>query len=341
MLQQVMVSPGVIEFNQIEKPRPAKGQVLLRMTHIGICGSDIHVYHGKHPFTSYPITQGHEVAGEVAELGEGVDGLKIGQKATIQPQVVCDKCHPCLSGKYNLCEELKVMGFQTTGAASHFFAVDSSKVTALPDEISLAEGSMIEPLAVGVHAVNQAGGAKGKNVIVLGAGPIGNLLAQVARGMGAQKVMITDISDFRLKKAAECNIDICVNTNTMDLAKEIATHFGPDKADVIFECAGNNITIGQAITHARKGSTIVVVAVFDGLATVDLALANDKELCLNNTMMYRNEDYIDAIELVKTKKVKLTPLITRHFPFCEFKSAYEFIDANRETTMKVIIDVQN
>ncbi|MCL2287541.1 MAG: alcohol dehydrogenase catalytic domain-containing protein [Firmicutes bacterium] len=339
MLRQIMTAPGVIVFENAETPKLSKGQVLLRMAHIGVCGSDIHVYHGKHPFTSYPITQGHEVAGEIVELGEGICTLNVGQKVTIQPQIVCQKCHPCRNGKYNLCEELKVMGFQATGAASEFFVVDAAKVTPLPDGMTLVEGAMIEPLAVGVHAVNQAGGVEGKNIIVLGAGPIGNLLAQAAKGLGAAKVMITDISDFRLTKAAECGIDICVNTKEKDLGQEIAAHFGSDKADVIFECAGTNVTISQAITFARKGSMIVIVAVYDAPPTVDLALANDKELCLNNTMMYRNEDYLGAIELVNAKKVKLEPLVTRHFPFNKYKEAYEFIDANRETTMKVIIDM--
>ena len=300
----------------------------------------MHVYHGKHPFTRYPITQGHEVSGEIVELGEGVDTLQIGQAVTIQPQVVCQKCHPCRHGKYNLCESLKVMGFQTTGAASRFLAVDASKVTPLPDGMSYIEGAMIEPLSVGVHAVRQVREIAGKTVIVLGAGPIGNLLAQAAKGMGASKVMITDVSDFRLKKAAECGIHICINTKNTELGEAIQTHFGPDKADFIFDCAGNNNTIGQAVRHARKGSTIIVVAVFENIASVDFALANDHELCLNTSFMYRSEDYLRAVDLIQEKKVKLAPLVTKHFPFGEYKQAYEFIDANRESVMKVFIDVQ-
>ncbi|MCL2248125.1 MAG: alcohol dehydrogenase catalytic domain-containing protein [Oscillospiraceae bacterium] len=345
MLQQVMTAPGIIEYNEVEVPKPKKGEVLLKMMTIGICGSDIHVNHGQHPFTSYPITQGHEVSGEIAELGEGVDNFHVGQAVTLQPQVVCGKCHPCRNGKYNLCEELKVLGFQTTGAGSHFFAIDASKVTPLADGMTHDEGCMIEPLSVGVHAVRRAGeienkGIEGMNVIVLGAGPIGNLIAQVAKGMGAAKVMITDISKFRLDKAAECGIDICINTMTADLGDAIAKHFGPDKADVIFDCAGNDITIDQAITCSRKGSTIVTVAVFADLAKVNMALANDKELCMTNSMMFRNEDYIKALELVASKKVTLKPLVSKHFKFREFKEAYDYIDANRETTMKVIINVQ-
>ncbi|MEG1650255.1 MAG: alcohol dehydrogenase catalytic domain-containing protein, partial [Oscillospiraceae bacterium] len=131
MLQQVMTSPGVIEFNEIPTPQPRDGEVLVKIMKIGICGSDIHVYHGEHPFTSYPVTQGHEVSGEIVALGKGVKGLAVGQKVTIEPQVVCGECYLCRHGKYNLCENLKVMGFQTTGVASRFFAVDQSKITPL------------------------------------------------------------------------------------------------------------------------------------------------------------------------------------------------------------------
>lgn len=340
MLQQVMTSPGVIEFNEVPTPEVGKKQVLIKIMKIGICGSDIHVYHGEHPFTSYPVTQGHEVSGEVVEVGAEVEGLIPGQKVTIQPQVVCGECYPCRHGKYNLCEELKVMGFQTTGVASHYFAVDAAKVTLLPDNMSYDEGAMIEPLAVAVHAIRQAGDVTGKKIAVLGAGPIGILVAQVAKGMGAEAVMITDISDVRLAKADECGVDFCDNTKNIDFGNVMLKNFGPDKADIIYDCAGNNITMGQAIKYARKGSTIILVAVFAGMAQVDLAVLNDHELDLNTTMMYRNEDYVEAIRLVDEGKVFLKPLISNHFAFRDYKEAYEYIDANRETTMKVIINVQ-
>lgn len=340
MLQQVMTAPGVITFREIEKPVPQAGEVLVKIMEIGVCGSDIHVWHGEHPFTSYPVTQGHEVSGEIAALGDGVDGFKVGQKVTIQPQVVCGKCHPCRHGKYNLCEELKVMGFQTTGVASEYFAVDAKKITLLPDTMTFDEGAMIEPLAVAVHAVRKFGDMHGMKVAVLGAGPIGILVAQAAKGMGAESVLITDISDVRLQKAAECGIDYCVNTKTEDFGEALVKAFGPDKADVIYDCAGNNTTMGQAIQYARKGSTIILVAVFAGMATVDLAVLNDHELDLNTTMMYRNEDYVEAIELVRDGKVQLKPLVSKHFAFRDYAEAYRYIDENRETTMKVIINVQ-
>lgn len=340
MLQQVMTAPGEIEFREVPVPEVKDSQVLIKIMNIGICGSDIHVYHGEHPFTSYPVTQGHEVSGEIVKTGEGAGEWKIGQKVTIQPQVVCGKCYPCRHGKYNLCEELKVMGFQTTGTASQYFAADKEKVTLLPDNLSYEEGAMIEPLAVAVHGIRQAGDVKGLNIAVLGAGPIGNLVAQSAKGMGAGSVMITDISDVRLAKAKECGVDYCINTAKEDLEDAIQKAFGPDKADIIYDCAGNNVTMGQAIRYARKGSIIILVAVFAGMATIDLAVANDHELDIKSTMMYRNEDYIEAIRLVNDGKITLAPLVSAHFPFREYKKAYEYIDNNRESAMKVMIDVQ-
>ena len=339
MLQQEMTGPHTIQIIEVPVPELKAGQVLVAMKRVGICGSDIHVFHGQHPYVTYPLTQGHEVSGEVAAVGEGVSGLTIGQKVTIEPQVTCGQCHPCRNGKYNLCENLKVMGFQTIGAASEYFAVDASKITPLPDDLSFEEGAMIEPLAVAVHAVKRVGDVSGKKIVVLGAGPIGILLTQTLKAFGAAEVMVTDVSDLRLNLAKECGADYVFNTREHDFGKVVVDSFGPDKADVIFDCAGNNITMGQAIQNARKGSIIFLVAVFAGMATVDLAKLNDSEIDLYTSMMYRHDDYVDAIRIVNEGKVNLKPLISKHFSITQYQEAYEFIDQNRETTMKVIIDI--
>ena len=289
--------------------------------------------------TSYPVTQGHEVSGQAAAVGEGVAAFVPGQKVTIEPQVVCGKCYPCRHGKYNLCEELKVMGFQTTGTASEYFCGDQGKVTPLPKEMSYDDGAMIEPLAVTVHAARRFAELQGAKAAILGCGPIGILLAQSAKALGAAQVLITDISTPRLELAKACGVDFAVNTKEHGFGEALAECFGPDKADVIYDCAGNDTTMGQAIRHARKGSTIILVAVYAGMANVDLAVLNDHELDLNTSMMYRHEDYLEAIRLVNEGKVRLEPLMSRHFPFRDYLAAYQYIDANRETTMKVLIDV--
>lgn len=339
MNQQVMTAPHTIEIREVPVPEVKPGQALVAMKRVGVCGSDIHVFHGQHPYVTYPLTQGHEVSGEIVALGEGVTSLAIGQKVTIEPQVTCGQCHPCRHGKYNLCENLKVMGFQTTGAASEYFAVDAAKITPLPDSMTFEEGAMIEPLAVTVHAAKRVGDVTGKKVAVLGAGPIGILLVQTLKAFGAAEVLVTDVSDLRLELASECGADYVFNTREADFGKVVVESFGPDKADLIYDCAGNNITMGQAIQNARKGSIIVLVAVFAGMATVDLAKLNDSEIDLYTSMMYRHDDYVDAIRIVSEGQVNLKPLVSKHFPLSQYQDAYEFIDNNRETTMKVLIDM--
>lgn len=339
MTQEVMTAPGEISFRQIKVPEPGPDQVLVKIKRIGVCGSDIHVYHGTHPYTKYPVTQGHEVSGVIVKTGQYANKYKAGQRVVIEPQVYCGHCYPCLHGKYNLCEELKVMGFQTTGTASDYFAVDESKCTPLPDNLTYDEGAMIEPLAVTVHAAKRFPDVKGASCVVLGCGPIGILLIQSLKARGAARVMATDISDLRLNLAKELGADFVVNTKENDFGEALVANFGPDKADVMYDCAGNDITMNQAIQNARKGSTIILVAVFGKMANVDLAKLNDSELDLNTTMMYRHEDYVDALKWVSEGKINLKPLISNHFAFKDYLDAYKYIDANRETTMKVIIDV--
>jgi L-iditol 2-dehydrogenase len=340
MKQAVMTSPGQIELRDVPVPSVGPGDVLFRMKRIGVCGSDIHVYHGKHALTPYPVVQGHEVCGVIEKVGAGVRGLKPGDIATIQPQVTCGTCYACTHGAYHICDSLKVMGFQTTGAGSEFFAVAADKVLKLPPRMDLEHGAMIEPAAVAVHALGRAGDIKGLKILVLGAGPIGNLVAQTAKGLGAAAVMITDVSQFRLDLAGQCGVDARVNVAGADLGAAVREQFGESKADLILECVGSQQTIAQAVTVARKGTDIIVVGVFGDKPTVDMGTVQDRELRLIGTLMYREPDWKKAIELVEKGKIQLAPLITDHFDFADYKKAYEYIDGHRERAMKVMIVVE-
>ena len=340
MTQAIMTEPGNIIYQEVDIPEAKPDQIKVKMKRIGICGSDIHVNHGKHPYTSYPVVQGHEVSAEVVETGKDVTNCKVGDKVTIQPQVVCGKCYPCTHGMYNDCEVLKVMGFQTTGMASDYFVVDANKALVLPEEMSWDHGAMIEPLAVAVHAVRRyAAAMTGKKAVVLGGGPIGNLVAQTAKALGAEVVLLSELSAYRLDTAKKCGI-ATVNPSEEDLLEAIIEACGEDRADVIFECIGINPTMKQAIAYARKGSHIVVVGVFGDLATVDMAAVQDHELTLLGSAMYREEDYIKAIELVAAGKIEFEALITHRFGFREFKKGYDTIDLEKDKAMKVMINME-
>lgn len=334
-----MTKPGVIQFHQIDIPEPQPGEVLLKIRKIGVCGSDIHVYHGLHPYTPFPVVQGHEVSAEIEAFGASSVDFKRGDLVTFMPQKTCGKCLSCREGNYHICENLKVMGFQTEGAAQEYFIVPEENIISLPAGFSDEIGAMIEPIAVAVHAIRRSGHAlKNRNVLVFGAGPIGNLTAQVAKAYGAQ-VLISDISDFRLQKAKDCGIPFITNPNTKPLGAELERAFGTRKADLIFECVGLQATITEAINNARKGTCIVIVGVFGQKPVVDLGLVQDRELSLIGTLMYKKEDYLDAVALCEKGQLNLAPMITHHFPFKDYLKAYHFIDNAKDKALKVMIDL--
>ncbi len=339
MKQVRLVEPQKIILEEVEKPCLEDNQVLIEVKRIGICGSDIHAYYDKHPYISCPIVQGHEFSGEIAETGKSVDSFSPGDRVTVMPQLVCGQCYPCTHGRYHICNDLKVIGCQVDGAAREYIPVDYQLVIKLPKDMSYDYGAMIEPVAVGVHAVRRLGDVSGMNLVVLGAGPIGNLTAQAAKGLGARKIFITDISDYRLEIAGQCNIDFTLNVSENLLDPKLDEAFGPDRADAILECVGVEKTIASAIAQARKGTDIVVVGVFGERPAVDIGMVQDKELRLIGTLMYQKEDYQIAMDLINSGKINLEPLITKHFPFEEYARAFKFIEDNRDRTMKVLIDL--
>ena len=342
MRQAILVEPKHIEFKEVAEPKAADltaHQVLVNIKRIGICGSEIHSYHGLHPATFYPVVQGHEYSGVVMAVGSEVTVCKPGDHITARPQLVCGKCNPCKRGQYNVCEHLRVQAFQADGAAQDFFVVDDDRVAKLPEGMSLDYGAMIEPSAVGAHASNRTD-VKGKNVVVSGAGTIGNLIAQFCIARGAKNVLITDVSDLRLAKARECGIKHTLNITKKTLKEAAQELFGEEGYQVGFEVAGVEVSIRSLMETIEKGSDIVVVAVFAKDPALSMFYLGEHELRLIGSMMYRHEDYLTAIDYVNKGIVNLKPLVSNRFAFEEYDDAYKFIDAHRENSMKVLIDFE-
>ena len=338
MRQAVMTSPGVIEYRDVAEPEVGPGEVLLRIERIGVCGSDVHVSHGKHPFTSYPVVQGHEFSAVVEAVGEGVERIEVGAKATATPQEVCGACGPCRRGDWHICDHLKVRGFQAPGVAQELFATEAGKVVVLPDAFTHEQGALVEPTAVAVHATGRTGSIDTKNVAVLGAGPIGNLVAQTCRARGAE-VLITDVSDFRLGVAQACGIEATSNAEKEPLAEASKRAFGDAGFDLVFDCAGVQATIDAAVGSVNKGGAIVVVAVYGEKPRVDMAVVGDRELRIVGTLMYQTRDYEEAVRRIASGEIVTGPLDSRHFSFGEYASAYRFIDERGAECLKVFIDL--
>jgi len=339
MKQAIMTQPGKIVFEDVPVPKPQKNQILLRIKRIGVCGSDIHVYHGKHPFTPYPVIQGHEYCGIVEAVGSGIKNIKIGSLATARPQLVCGKCGPCRRGDYNVCENLKVQGFQAPGCAREFFAVSKDRFVPLPKTMSFEQGALVEPAAVGAHSTSRAGNLKGKNVVVLGAGTIGNMVAQFVRCRGAKKILITDISDYRLDIAKKCGIKNISNAGKESFADAVKRVFSKAGFQVAFEAAGSEQTLSAAIQNIEKGGSIVVLGVFSQKPQIDMSVVGEHEISLIGTLMYKHEDYIEAARMIGKGKIITEPLVTKHFPFEQYADAYKYIEQQADKTMKVMIDL--
>lgn len=343
MRKVTMTAPRQLKFeDNVPAPKAEdlrENEILLNIKRIGICGSEIHSYHGLHPSCIYPVVQGHEYSGVVVAVGSGVKGLKPGDKATARPQLVCGECNPCKNGLYNICENLKVQAFHADGAAQDYFVVTEDRAVKLPDDMPLDYGAMVEPTAVGAHATSRPKSLVGKNVVVSGAGTIGNLIAQFAQARGAKKVVITDISDLRLAKARECGIKYTLNVAKTPLKEAVKELFGDEGYQCAFEVSGVESSIQSLMATIEKGSDIVIVAVFAHNPVINMEHLGEHELNLIGTLMYKHEDYIKAVEEISRGTINLAPLVTDRFGLMDYDKAYDFIEAHKETSMKVMIEL--
>jgi L-iditol 2-dehydrogenase len=340
MKKHVLLEPKKFITQEVPVPEPLAGQVLLAVKAVGICGSDVHAFNNIFPFTNKPITTGHEATGEVVGIGAGVEGVAIGQRVVIRPQIVCHECSLCLEGRYNICQKMQVIGCSCDGACADYFAVDASLVYELPKDVPYDVGTLIEPLAVDVHAVRLAGDVRGKKVLVIGAGTIGNLVMQSAKALGAAKVMITDVSCFKLDAARRCGADIAVNVARESLQEAVLEAFGSEGFDLVFECSANAGAFNQALELGRKGITFVIVGVYPGMANINMFRVQGWEYRILGSLLYTDEDYVQAIALLRDGAVDLQSLITREYPIEEIAEAYRYIEDHGDEVLKVVLNIK-
>lgn len=339
MKQNILTGLEKIETRQIDKPEAKAGEVRIRVVRMGICGSDIHAYHGKHPSVHPPVVLGHEFAGVVDQLGEGVTGFEIGQKVTVRPQRECGECLYCRTGHANVCTQLQVIGCTCDGGGQEYFCAPAKLVIPLADSITFDMGAMAEPVAVTVGNIRALSKIEGQDILVLGAGTIGNLTAQTAKALGARKVAITDVMDGKLEMAKRCGIEYTINTRTQNLQEEVTRIFGEYGPDAILECVGIGTTLNQAIEVSRKCAEIIVVGVYSEPPRVNVLPIQEKQLRVIGVLMYTEENFREAVRMMGEGKYQLEPLMTRHFPMEQNNEAYDFISANPNDCMKVLVDV--
>lgn len=197
----------------------------------------------------------------------------------------------------------------------------------------------IEPAAVGVHAVRRAGSVKGMNVVVMGAGTIGNVTAQAAMAEGAKSVLITDFSDYRLELAKNCGIPHAANTGKVTMQDAIKEAFGGEGADIFFECVGIGATVNQAIECSKKGHDIVIVGVYGTNPQINMAWVQDREFRLIGSLMYVDKDFQDTIDYMAAGKINMKPLVSKVFKFDEYQDAFKYIENNKDESLKILIEM--
>ena len=316
MRAAVLEDKGRFAIRDVPDPVLDRDEVLIRVKYCGICGSDLHLYE-----METAIRPGHEFSGDIAEVGPGVKGWRIGDRVAVEPRSSCGGCYWCERGEIGLCDQFYVALEQYQGAFATYTKAGSHKLHKLPDELSYEHAALIEPTTCAVHTIRLSEMQEGDTVAVLGLGPIGQLVARVARALGAKAVYATEISKSRIELARDV-VDEVIDanlTNPVDRILELTHGTGPD---IVFECAGNVTTTQQSIPLVRKGGTIVIAGIcFDWVET-PISSVVLKGLTLKGSICFSDGEYTYALDLIKDRKVDVAPLVTCKMPLDKINEAF-------------------
>ena len=329
-----------IEMQEVPTPTPKPDEVLIRVRAAGVCGSEVHAFIGTHPFRKPPAIMGHELSGDVVEVGPDVTGLSVGDRVIVNPQKVCGACFYCRSGSSHLCVQKTMMGTPAwTGAFGEYVTAHESCVIKIPDTLSYEEGVMCEPLAVGIHSAKKARVAVGERVLVLGCGPIGLCCIAAARAAGATRILATDAYDYNLELARKAGAGTVFNVRGGgNLAEVVAESLRPEGADVVMVTAGFDPVVAQALVHVRKLGRVALVALFDGALTIAEPFhIGLKELEVVGVHTYEHQDFYTAIDLIHRGVIDVKGMISHALPVEDAQRALELVHNKSENNAKVIL----
>lgn len=320
---------------EVEKPVPGKGEVLVRVAKLGVCGSDISAYYGKHPYIPFEIVLGHEFTGYIDAIGPDTAAPAVGARVTVLPHRPCRNCEPCSQQRYNHCGSLIVIGCQCDGAQAEYVLAPADMIFELPPEVSMVDGALIEPIAVGYHGAKKAV-KKGDRVVVLGAGGIGLFTMQSARVLGAASVVSADFSPKRLELAKKMGANDVIDLNRGEL-KDLL----PGDVDVFIDCVGHT---GQALNSiieaAKRGTRVICIGVINSdHAIPKLPDLTEKELTFFGSNMFVPSDFADVIANLKKGAYVTDGVYTHTFDLDQVPEMYRFIDDKKEDFIKLLINI--
>jgi len=338
-----MTGINKLETREVPMPEIKRGEVLVKIEYVGICGSDGHyLEHGK--IGDYVVKGdfilGHECAGVVEAVGPGVKTLKVGDKVALEPGQTCGQCEFCKGGKYNLCADVEFLATPPYhGCLMNYIAYPETMCFKLPANMSTKEGSLVEPFAVGIHSANQGGVTLGSSAVILGAGCIGLLTLAACKAFGAGDVTVVDVMDNRLECAMKLGATRVINAKTGDVEKELMAATDGKGVDIVFETAGVAQTITQTASLVKAGGTIVLVGMApEDIMPFNIAKILGKEATVKSVFRYRNI-YPQAIDAISNGTAKVADVVTHEFSFDKSAEAFDFVLKNKGDVVKAVIRV--
>ncbi len=342
MQAAVLAGPQTFEIVTKDWPEAQPGHVLVRVRNCGICGSDLHFYRGDFP-AAPGLQMGHEIAGEVAEVGAGVEGLSPGQPVAIEPVSVCRNCDLCRSGRYNLCPKRRLLGMMDPGGFAEFTHVPSYMVHALPETVDTEVGALVEPLAVTVHGLRQAGLSAGERVAVIGSGTIGLMALVAARALGASDVYTTARYPHQAAAAQALGASAVIPADG-DATQAMTEAFAGQPPDVVIETVGGSgETLDQAVAVAAPGGRISVLGLFTSPITLNATNAVIKEIVLIGGVTYASQDgrsdFEVALEIASHHAEEMRRVITHRVPLADIQRGFETASDKSRASIKVTVEV--
>ena len=317
---------------------PGTGQVQIKVAYTGLCGTDLHILHGNMDArVKMPIVFGHEMSGTIAQVGEGVDGWSAGDAVTVMPLDWDGTCPACLAGNQHICQNLNFIGIDSPGSLQGLWNVPADVLVALPAGLRLDHAALVEPVAVAVHDVRRAHITPGEKAVVIGGGPIGVLIATVAREFGAE-VAVIELDPARRKAIEELGFTT-LDPRETDQVAWVNEWTGNAGADVVFEVSGAAAAVLGATDLAKVRGTLVVVAIHPTPREINLQRVFWRELTILGARVYQRTDFEKAVELLEKGVIPADLLITKIVPLSETQSAFADLESGR--AMKILIDVQS
>lgn len=337
----LLTANSQLEIADMPAPKPGRGEVLIRVETCGICGSDVHGYDGSSGRRIPPLVMGHEAAGTIAALGEGIEGYHQGDRVTFDSLISCGECAYCKRGDTNLCDNRQVVGvscgdYRRHGAFAEYVVVPQRVLYRLADAMDFPEAAMLEPTSVALHAVRVTELTGGETALVVGAGMIGLLTMQAARAAGCDRVFVADIDETRLTLARTLGADGTFNSKNEDVAAKMMELTGGQGAEVAFEAVGRSETVGMAIDSVRKGGTVTLIGNITPEVALPLQKVVTREIRLQGSCAIAGE-YPEAIEMISSGKIQVKQLITAVDPLEEGPRWFARLHAQEPNLMKVIL----